>query len=334
MLNLRRENFAKLKWGASGLGRFTETAFIPSLFLVRKAKLSSVFSHDYNRAKSIADKFSVPHYSNDFDEFLNSGIDAVYIGSANAHHYEQVIKAAKAGKHILCEKPVAINSAQAEEMVRVCEENNVHFAICYVYRFHPLIQKTKELIDSQLLGKILAINTSFNINLVPGDNFRFNKELSGGGALRDLGTHMIDVLRFFGGEITSIDGVMDNIVYKTEVEDFASGIVQFEKGGYGTFQVSYSSQKGINRIEVVGHKGVVNIDNLVGQRYQSAKLTILLEGEARKAFRKRANKLYRLLSTVNKSFRRNETPSVTGQDGLANIRLMEDFEKKCHSKKN
>jgi predicted dehydrogenase len=334
MLKLRREKYPKLKWGAAGLGRFSETAFIPSLYLVRKAKLQSIFSNDANRSRSIAEKFSVPNHFNNYDEFLNSGIDVVYIGSANIHHYEQVIKAAEAGKHILCEKPLSITSAQAEEMVNVCRKNNVQLAVSYVYRFHPLIQKTKELIDSQLLGKIIAINTSFNINLTPDDNFRFSKALSGGGAVRDLGSHMIDLLRFFGGEINSIDGVMDNVVYKNEVEDFASGIVQFEKGGYGTFQVSYSSMKSLNRIEVIGHKGAVNIDNLVGQRYQSAKLSILLEGEARKAFRKRANKLYRLLSSINKAFRKNETPLVTGYDGLVNMKLIEQFELKCHSKKN
>src|SRR5690606_3268170 len=117
--------------------------------------------------------------------------------SANAHHYEQVIKAAKAGKHILCEKPLSITSSAAEEMVKACEENNVQLAVNYVYRFNPLVLKAKELIDKEYIGKLVSINLSFNINFYPDDNFRYEKALSGGGALRDLGTHMIDLLRFF-----------------------------------------------------------------------------------------------------------------------------------------
>lgn len=334
MLKRRRELSPKVKWGVAGLGGFSETAFLPAINLVRKAKVQSVFSNDVQRAKAISEKFSVPNYFTSYDKFLSSDIDAVYIGSVNAHHFEQVIKAAKAGKHILCDNPISMTAAQAEEMVNVCNQNKVQFAVNFVYRFHPLIIKTKELIDSQLLGKILTINTTFNIKLAPSDNFRYDKSLSGGGALRDLGSHMIDLQRYFGGEISSIDGVMDNLIYKTEVEDFANGIVRFEKGGYGTFQVSYGSMKGFNRIEVIGHKGSVTIENLVGQRYQSAKLTILLEGEAQKAFRKRSNKLYQLLKSVNKSFRSNSSPEVTGTDGLINMKLIEEFERKCLLKTN
>ncbi|MGA8266002.1 MAG: Gfo/Idh/MocA family oxidoreductase [Ignavibacteriaceae bacterium] len=325
----KQSKIKKIKWGAAGCGRFTEFSFIPALEFLRKSTINSVYSGTAARAKQVADKYGIPRHFDNYDEFLKSDINAVYIGSINSNHYEQVVKAAEAGKNILCEKPLAMTSAQAEEMVKVCEKNNVHLAVNYVHRFHPLIIKAKEILDSQMLGKLTSINLNFNIDIPPTNNFRFDPKLSGGGALRDLGTHMIDLMRFFGGEIENINGVIDNVVYKSDVEDFSAAILKFKNSGYGTFCVSFSNKKGFNRIEILGHKGGVSIDNLIGKRNVSSKLTILIDGEAKKAFRKRGNKVVYLLRSIQNSFLKNEKPRVTGFDGYVNLKLMEELESKC-----
>ncbi len=324
----------KLNWGVAGCGKFAETAFIPTITLLRKSTVASVFSNTQSRAKSIADKFGISGVYSNYSDFLKSEIDAVYIGSANLHHFEQVIKAAEAGKHILCEKPLAVTSKQAEEMVKACEANGVQISVNYSYRFHPLIIKTKELLENQYLGKLVSINLNFNIDFAPGNNFRYNKDLSGGGAIRDLGTHMIDLLRLFGGEIKSIDGVVENIVYKGEVDDFAAALVTFEKSGFGYFNVSFNVKKAFNRIEILGHKGAISIEGLIGNKHASSKVTILLEGEAKKTFRKRGNKQLGLIKSVQNSFLKNEVPQITGNDGLINMRIMEELENKCRLKGN
>jgi predicted dehydrogenase len=317
------------------LGRYSENAFIPTVNLLQRSEVVSLFSHNKERVKNLAVKFGIPGAFTNYDEFLNSDISAVYIGSSNADHYSQVLKAAKAGKHILCDKPIALDSQQAEEMVNVCEENKVQLAINYVHRFHPLIVKARELLEAQLLGKLVSVNVSFNVDFPPDENFRFKKSLSGGGALRDLGTHMIDLLRFFGGEITSINGVIDNVVYKSEVEDFASAIVTFKNSGHGYFNVSFNNKRAFNRIELLGHKGAISIERLIGTKFFPGKMTILLEGETKKSFRRGGvNKLIYLLRSVQKSFLKNETPLVTGMDGLINMRLMEELESKCLKNKN
>lgn len=323
----------KLKWGIVGLGRFTEHTFLPAIKSVRKSTVTSLCSRDLNRAKELAEKFGVPNYFNNYDEFLKSEIDAVYVASANAFHHEQVIKAANAGKHILCEKPLALNSEQAGEMVEAAKRNDVLFAVNYVHHFHPLVLKAKELLKDQRLGKLVSVQVNFNIDFPPDNNFRFKKELSGGGALRDIGTHMIDLLRFFGGEIIEIDGVVDNLIYQSEVDDFASAIVKFEKGGYGYFNVSYNTKKAFNRIDILCHKGAVEIENLIGRKLIGPKLSIMFEGEARKSFRRRGNKMVYVLKSVQRSFLRNEKPLVTGEDGLINMKIMEELEQKCQLKK-
>jgi len=324
----------KIKWGIAGCGRFAENSFLPAVRLIRKSSVTALYSRDLNRAKSLAEKFGVQNTFDNYDDFLKSDIDAVFVASANVHHYEQVIKAARAGKNILCEKPLAITSVQAEEMVKVCKENNVLLSVNYVHRFHPLVLKAKELLVDQRLGKLVSIDVHFNVDSPPDNNFRFKKELSGGGALRDIGTHMIDLLRYFGGEIESIDGVVGNLVYQSEVDDFALGTVKFAKSGYGTFNVSFNNKKAFNRIEILCHTGAIAIDNLIGKKILAPKLTILLEDETRKSFRKRGNKMGYVIKAVQKSFLKNETPHATGEDGLINLKLMEELEQKCLQRKS
>lgn len=324
----------KIKWGIAGCGRFAENSFLPAIRLTRRSSVTALYSRDISHAKSLSEKFGIQNSFNNFDDFLNSDIDAVFVASSNAHHYHQVLQAAKAGKNILCEKPLALTSAQAEEMVKVCKDNNVLLAVNYVHRFHPLVIKAKELIVDQKLGKLVSINVHFNIDFPPDNNFRFKKDLSGGGALRDIGTHMIDLLRYFGGEIETIDGVVGNLIYQSEVDDFALGTVKFAKSGYGTFNVSYNNKKAFNRIEILCHKGAIAIDNLIGRKLLSPKLTILLEDETRKSFRKRGNKMVYVIKSVQKSFLKNEIPHATGEDGLINLKLMEELEQKCLQRKS
>ena len=324
-----RSPIKKLKWGVAGCGHFAEHSFLPAVLISRRGKVTSIFSNNKQRAEKLANKFSVPHYSSQFDKFLKSDIDAVYISSANNYHYEQTLKAANAGKHILCEKPMAITSEQAREMIDVCKKNNVQLSVNYIMRYHPIILKAKEIIDSRMIGKLTSININFNINIPPSENFRYNKKQSGGGALRDLGTHIINLLFYFGGGIEQINGGLDNLVYNEDVEDYAFATVKFKDSGYGHFNVSYCNKRALNRIEILGSKGAIAIDNFIGAKNESAKISIMLNKEVKRVFRKRGNKMIYMLRSVQKAFLKNKQPLVTGQDGYINLKLMEELERKC-----
>ncbi len=326
-IQLKRTRAKKLNWGVAGCGNFLENTFLPTFQNLKRSKLNSVYSSNKKRAEFIKQKFNVENSFDDFQAFLSSDIDAIYISSKNSDHYQQVIQAAKAGKHILCEKPLSITVEQAQEMVDVCNENNVILTLNYVFRHHPIIKKTKEFIDGNLLGKIVSISAKFNLDYKPNDNFRFDLDASGGGALRDLGTHMIDLLRYLGGEISTINGVIDNVIFDGKVDDFAVALVKFESGGYGDFNVSFNVSEPVNRIEILGHKGTIVIDKMIGQRHAASKMTISLKNEGRKAFRRRANKQLYLLRDVQKAFLKNSIPLITGYDGLVNMKLMTELEK-------
>jgi len=317
----------KLQWGIAGLGRFSETAIIPNLQLIRKASVRSVYSSSALRAEEIAQKFGISYHYSDFDRFLSSGIEALYVGSTNADHYSQVMAALKKGIPVLCEKPLALSSEQALEMVEQSKKYNTPLAINYVYRYHPLLAKAKEMIDSHKIGKLLSISANFNINFIPEDNFRFKREISGGGVIRDLGTHMIDLFRYLGGDICEVKGYTESLIYQGNVEDFAVGVCKFTKSGYAQFNVAFCAKKASNRIEIIGHNGSLILDGMVNNRFNSTKLTMLIEGQPRLAFRKRANKLKLALMDVTNSFLNDKPIKVTGEDGLANLIIMEQFEK-------
>ena len=319
----------KLRWGIAGCGYYTENTFLPAFQLLKKSRLTAIFSSSNERAKNVGSKFGITKAFSDFTEFLKEDFNVIYISGANSEHYQRVIEAAKAGKHILCEKPLSLNSTEAEEMIKVCKENKVFLSVNYIHRFHPLVVKAKELIENQMIGKIVSIAASYNADIPPSDNFRFKKEISGGGALRDIGTHMIDLLRFFGGEIESIKGFMDNIIYKSEVEDYSSALVKFNKSGYGYFNVSFNSKRFFNRIEILGYKGAISIENVIGKKQSTSRLTIDLHGETKKAFRRRANILLFRLREFQSAILGGESPSVTGEDGLINLRLIEELEREC-----
>ncbi len=318
-----------MKWGIAGCGYFAENSVIPAIKLLRRNRIAAVFSNSLDRARNLSQKFSIKDYTNDYDKFLAGDFNALYVTSANKDHYRQVIQAAQAGKHIICEKPLAMNSVQAREMVQVCKENKVKLSIGYVQRFHPLTIKAKEILDHGMIGKLVLVNVSQSMNYPPGDNFRFKKENSGGGALRDVGTHCIDLLRYFGGEINQIKGFIDNVIYQSEVEDFSSANVKFKNGSYGNFYASYCISKPINRIEIIGYKGTLIIENLIGKRFDYAKLIISIDGQTKKAFRRRGNKLVNLLKNFQSSVLKGTPLLVNGEDGLINLQLMEELEKSC-----
>jgi predicted dehydrogenase len=323
-MKLSRRSIKRLKWGVAGCGKYLEKGFLPVLQQLKRSKLVSVYSSGSGRSRNIAGMFGAENAFNDYAEFLKSDFDAVYISSRNSDHHWQVIEAARAGKNILCEKPLALSYSQAEEMVRVCKENNVELGINYVYRFHPLIYKTKELLNNQVIGKIISISANFNTDIPPDSNYRYQKE-HGGGALFDLGTHMIDLLRYFGGEVSSISGYADNVVYKSDVDDFSTGILKFENGGYGSFNVSFNSKMPVNKIEILGLNGVINVDNRAGRKKGSSKLTIEISGEAKKTFRKKANMQLNLLRAFQRAILTKKPVRASGNDGMINLKIMEDM---------
>ncbi len=321
-----------LKWGVVGCGRYLENNFLPTLDIIKRSKLISVYSSKIERAKNIAEKFAAITAFDNYDEFLKSDINAIYISSENYFHPEQVIKAAENGKHILCEKPIAINYSDAEKMINTCKKNNVNFFVNYRFRYHPLVKKAKEIFDNGKIGKLIQINSTYCLDISPSTNFRFKKSKSGGGAMIMLGTHLLDILFHFGGEYTDFYGYSDNVVYKSEVEDFATAHLKFKKGGFGCLTTSYNATKAFNKIEIIGHNGSLVLNGLFSDS-DHVTLTINFEGEAKKTFRKKANEQAVLIKGFQNNILKQNVPTIE-YSALMNVKFIEEFYKKTLNTEN
>jgi predicted dehydrogenase len=195
----------KLGFAVVGLGKIAEEAVLPAFRHTKNAKLVAVVSRDAAKAKRVARKFGAKSYyqSDDFSScLLNPGVDAIYIATPPGNHLKVTHAAVAAGKHILCEKPLAATTTQSAEMVAVCKRAGVTLMTAYRKYFEPSSLALKKLIASGKLGKLDAIHTSFSENYRPGlsQPWLVDLELSGGGPLMDLGIYCINSGRWLAGD--------------------------------------------------------------------------------------------------------------------------------------
>jgi predicted dehydrogenase len=187
-----------------GLGSIAETAVLPAFRSAKKSKLVALVSHDQSRAQQLGAKFGVKHcysYGNYDDCLRQPGVDAVFIASVNSAHAEQTIRAAAAGKHVLCEKPMATSVEDCGRMVAACRAHGVRLMIAYRKYFEPGSVALKELVTSGKLGRLRHIFSSYTEIVDPGKakHWQLNQRLAGGGSLMDIGIYCVNTMRWVAG---------------------------------------------------------------------------------------------------------------------------------------
>ncbi len=184
-----------LRWGVISTANIGRAAVIPAIHAAHNGELLAVASRDMDRAADFASANGIPQAYASYEALLDADdIDAVYIPLPNALHHEWTIKAAEAGKHVLCEKPLALNAAQCSEMEAAAAEHGVLLMEAFMYRFHPRTQRVIELVQAGAIGEVRQINAAFTFRLLNRDNIRLNAEL-GGGSLMDVGCYCVNLIR-------------------------------------------------------------------------------------------------------------------------------------------
>jgi predicted dehydrogenase len=244
----------RVGYAVVGLGSISQVAVLPTFAHSKKAKLVAVVSGDKNKAKKYAQDFNASQ-SYTYAEFSrcleNPGVDAVYIATPPGEHEKYAVAAAKAGKHVLCEKPLAATVQQARNMVATCRRNKVLFMTAYRKYFEPSSLALKKMIKTGELGRIDVIHTLFTELRVFGDSspaWLFSKKLCGGGPLTDLGVYCINTTRWLVDEdpisATGISWVRDKRLYK-EVEEGVAFRLDFKSGivlqGTAAYSAAFSS---------------------------------------------------------------------------------------------
>lgn len=303
-----------MKVGMMSFAHMHANSYAKALLKQPNVELVAIFDDNIERGEAVAEKYETTHYSEQ-TTFLQQPMDAVIICSENIRHKEMVINAAKAKKHILCEKPIATSIPDAQEMIRVCEENEVILQIAFPVRYRNPIIQLKEMIDRGELGDIIAIRTT-NRGQNPGGWF-VDEALAGGGAVLDHTVHMIDIMRWYlGMEVIEVKALVDSYFHDIAIDDAGILTLEFENGVIATHDASWSRFKqyptwGDVTIEVIGTKKTVKVDSLKEhiRKFESGEKSLqqIFYGNSMDEG---------LIEDFVKCVREKREPFITGDDGL------------------
>jgi predicted dehydrogenase len=331
-------NGKKIGYCIVGLGRISMGQFMPGVRISQQSKIVALVSGHRPKAERVADQYGVSHnaiynYEN-YDTIRNNPeIDAVYIALPNGMHAEYTIRAAKAGKHVLCEKPMANTVEECEQMIAACKQANRKLMIAYRCRYEPTNLKAIELLRQGYAGKLLAIDSSNGFNIRPGE-WRLNKKLAGGGPLFDVGIYSIQAARYLTGEepaeVQAYSSVTDHDGRFTEVEENVVWNFRFPSGVLASCATTYGSNFIGGYARAVGSKGMLELNPAFG--YQGQHLTGKTEGSqpldinyhipAPKQFAVEADYFAGCITE-------NKEPKTDGEEGLRDQRLMAAIYQSC-----
>jgi len=249
-----------IRWGVLGTAKIGREKVIPGLKRSRYCNVVAIASRNPEQAKKTALLLNIEKAYGSYEELLNdTEIDAVYIPLPNHLHIEWAIKSLKAGKHVLCEKPIGLSAAEAVELLKVSQTfPTLKVMEAFMYRFHPQWEKVKALISENTIGDVKTIHSFFSYYNVDPDNIR-NKDGVGGGALMDIGCYCISFARFILNlEPNRIMGIMD-IDPTMKTDRLTSGILDFSKGITSTFTCSTQLMP-YQRVQILGTDGHIEIE--------------------------------------------------------------------------
>jgi predicted dehydrogenase len=248
----------KIRWGVLSTASIGVRKVLPAMQLGKYSTVAAIASRDLTKARETAAKLGIPVAYGSYEELIaDPTIDAIYNPLPNQLHVPWTIKAAEAGKHVLCEKPISLTVAEAESLLIVRERTGVKIGEAFMIRSHSQWLRTKALIDAGRIGKLRCVVGCFSYFNVDPANIR-NKVESGGGALYDIGCYCIQASRYaFGAEPTRVVGCIDRDP-QMYTDRLTSAILEFQSG-QAIFTCS-TQMVPYQRVQFLGTKGRIEIE--------------------------------------------------------------------------
>ena len=246
------------RWGILGAGRIAEK-FCTALSVVEGATVYAVASRDSENAKAYAKKFNASRFYDNYDDLMqDENVDIIYIATPHAFHYEQTMACIKKGKHVLCEKPMALTYNQTAAMINAAKENKVFLMEGMWTACMPFIDKIKQLIDEDVIGKLQYVSADFGFKApVDLEGRLYNKSL-GGGSMMDVGIYPLFLATWLLGEPTLVKAVSKLSI--TNVDEYTNIILQYPDGQSAHLISSIQFNTAIEA-EIIGTKGRIKIKN-------------------------------------------------------------------------
>ncbi len=252
-----------LHWGILGAGKIAERQMVSAIVQASEQQLVAVMRRDLTQARTFATQHGVPHAHDSVAALVaDRAVNAVYVATPPYLHAAHTIQAAEQGKHVLCEKPLALNTTQAQQMIDACRANGVLLMVCYYQRYNTRHQQIKALIQGGAIGQLTAVRMNFSDYFPPAPGFwHHNPAISGGGPLLDLGTHCIDLLHYLCGPITAVMAMVDTLAAVSPVEDTATLLLRLANGAQAVITSHWSTAnfepQQSNGLEICGTTGTI-----------------------------------------------------------------------------
>lgn len=257
-------NLNKVRWGIIGCGNVTEVKSGPAFQKIKNSELAAVMRRRGDLAEDYARRHHVSKWYDDAKALINDpDVDIIYIATPPGAHLAYTIMAAKAGKPVYVEKPMARNYAECQEMIAACKNAGVPLFVAYYRRGHERFLKIKELLDSNVIGDVRMVSSTqyqpvtkemMAVETLP---WRVQPEFSGGGLFFDLASHTLDILDFLLGPITSVQGFASNQAGYYKAEDIVTGTYQFESGVHGVGNWCFTAFEYVDENVILGSKGKI-----------------------------------------------------------------------------
>jgi D-xylose 1-dehydrogenase (NADP+, D-xylono-1,5-lactone-forming) len=311
----------KIRWGILSTARIARKAMIPALKESPLAEVSAVASRNEEKARAFANPLGIRKVYGSYDALLaDPEIDAIYNPLPNHLHKDWTIRAAEAGKHILCEKPLALNVEDVQAMIDAARANSVQLMEAFMYRHHPRITAARQMLDEGAIGELRTIETAFTFMLDDFSNIRYQPEL-GGGALLDVGCYCVSISRLMAGREPVAVQARAHWA-STGVDDQLAGLLDFGDGLLAHFDC------GINQLDrqrclLAGTGGTIElpmtfnmgvIETLTHEEHET--------GPARVHTYPAVN-MYRLLAEDFMGAIAGEAPAFPIEDAVGNMRALQ-----------
>lgn len=321
----RARHARTVRYAVVGLGHIAQVAVLPAFAYTKNSELVALVSGDQRKLEKLGEKYAVQntYRYDELDTCLHSPeVDAVYVALPNDLHYECCLRAAAAGKHILCEKPLAVTVRDAEEMLAAAKRNGVKLMTAYRLHFEPANLAAIDAVRAGKIGDVRYFSSTFSYQITDPDNIRLRAD-RGGGPLYDIGVYCINAARYLMGdepeEVMAFTARSGDKRFK-EVEESAAALLKFPGGRLASFVVSFGSAESA-RYEIVGTKGSIVLD-------PAYEYSLALEATFKVGEREREKKFPHTdqfageIEEFSRNILGDREPEPNAREGIADLRII------------
>jgi predicted dehydrogenase len=331
VLQIERSYMNQINWGIIGCGDVTEIKSGPAFNKVKNSSLVAVMRRDASMAKDYANRHNVSKWYNDANALINDAdVNAIYIATPPSTHEEYTIASIHASKPVYVEKPMALNAAAAQNMMKTAQQKNVKLVVAHYRREQPIFKKIKQLLGGNTIGDIRFVKLDFHTKSltkeelqIPKNAWRVDTAISGGGLFHDLAPHQLDLMYYFFGEPNKVQGIALNQAGLYLADDIVAGNILFKCGvvfnGLWCFNINEKDEK--DSCEIVGSKG-----NIQFSVFGDPKIEMTVEGKKENfLFDKLQHVQQPMIEKVVDYFLDKGDNPCSAEDGVKVMEMIEKF---------